>query len=228
MLRLVPLVAYLALICAVLFWRFGEGPSAEQLAERARLAPCTFSPLLEVTIGQLHLRLPAVEAVSAVSATGQTYEIASNPAPSATNFGFCPNAPSTPFPVASASIAFQAKLELLTGTGLPEIMWGQLLISAYEAPSPGPVQDWARLVPMPDGKGGLITQGESPDGLRIAALCSATDCLITAFDRTLGLRVSLEDVPFGAALSADETLPDALQSAAKRLHAAILTWQVKT
>lgn len=229
MLRLLPILLYLTVTCAILAWRFGAGPSPEELAERARLADCDFAQFLDVRIGQLTLRLPAIIDVTATTADGTEFGIESDAAPSALNSGFCPNPAASPIVVTSSVIAFQAKRQLLAGSGLPDRLSGLLRIYADDSAATSTGADWAQLVNMAGEAGSLITAGVSPEGLRIAVTCDAQDaeCDLAVQDTGLGIRITLPRIPFDGSIAAGDALPEALLDAARQLRTAVLTWRVE-
>ena len=228
MLRLLPIFLYLAAASAILAWRFGAGPSREELAERARLAECDFVQFLDVRIGQLSLRLPAIIDVTATTAEGTEFGIESDPAPSALNSGFCPNPGTSPVVVTQSIIAFQAKRQLLAGSGLPDRLSGLLRISVDETGAPVTGADWAQMVTMPDAAGTLITAGLSPEGLRITVDCYAeeAECNLAVQDTGLGIRFSLPRIAHEGVLVPGDTLPASLHHAARQLQQAVLTWRI--
>lgn len=228
MLRLLPILIYLTATCAILAWRFGAGPNPEELAERARLAECDFVQSLDVRIGQLTLRLPAIVDVTATTADGTEFGIESDPAPSALNSGFCPNPEESPVVVTRSVIAFQAKRQLLAGSGLPDRLSGLLRISADNSVAPATGADWAQLISVPDTVGSLMTTGLSPDGLRITIDCDAqeSECNLAVHDTGFGIRFTLPRIGYEGELSQGDTLPESLHQAARQLQQAVLTWQI--
>jgi hypothetical protein len=183
---------------------------------------------LDVRIGQLTLRLPAIIDVTATTADGTEFGIESDPAPSALNSGFCPNPGASPVVVTRSVIAFQAKRQLLTGSGLPNRLSGLLRIYVDDTAAPVTGADWAQLTSLPDEAGSLITAGLSPKGLRIAVRCDAQDseCDLAVQDTGLGIRITLPRIPFDGAIAPGNALPEALHDAAYQLRKAVLTWRI--
>ncbi len=219
MFRFLPILAYLLALFAIVVWRFGAGPEPYEIADRARVADCTFAPEAVVNVGAAQIRMTADYGLRIDAADGGVY--LTDVAPESTlrdnPLGFCPDPPTGGIDATYVTISGPSSDMLLMEIDIEDRRFSWINLEPDQTPAPEPTAQWSIVAPVGD-KGAVQTVGRSPGGLLIGATCDAEDgaCALWAVNPDLRIKVSLSQVAHvGAVVSGDAMPADLIAHATK-------------